>query len=266
MTPVKETMVSLSIIMFVIAAISTGTGGVLLLNSSNRRDRNQRRAARNGERKGYELLDRFGCQDRLENIVIGREGRRGFIRGTDFSKVAEVDAIVHGENCIMTVEIKSWSGEIHGSENDREWKVVNDRNGTSYRRNPLLQAGRHARIVRDMYPGVRVIPVVIILGWSQFAGDIPEGVITWKSAWKLANMIQSREDGDDSDRVNAVWNRIVEDEYAPGADERKEKYLHYIRRKHGGPKPWVRALFAAGCFGFLAGSVIWNAWRSGIFQ
>lgn len=246
-----------SVIFFIFGSIVTGTGGAMLLRSAKKIDKIQRSAATSGEKKGQELLDRSGGVDRLDNIVIGSF--------TDYKKMAEIDSIIHGKYCLVTLEIKSWSGKIYANKEEKEWKIITNRGETITRRNPLLQAERHASIVREFYPEVRVVPLTLILGWNEFIGDIPDGVITYKTAWKFGKILNHKEENDDEVNVNKVWDQIVSDEYNELSENRAKTYLSKIKKIHRDPRPWLNALIASACFIFLAMAVIYNFLKSGNF-
>ena len=246
-----------SVILFIIASLSTGCGGILLLLSAKKTDRIQRMAASSGEAKAYELLDKHGGIDRLEGIVIGSFD--------DTKKMAEVDALIHGKGCIVSLEIKSWSGKIHVDSEADTWDI-DAKNSTVIRRNPLKQAERHASIINGFYPGTRIVPVVLILGWNEFDGTIPENLITYKTAWKINSILNKIEEGDDIEKNNAVWDKIVTDEYDERSESRKANYLKMIRKKYHGPRPWIHAIIASACFIFIALTTLYSAYENGVFR
>lgn len=232
-----------SVFMFFLASVLVGVVGIILIISSKKTDKIRRLAAINGEKKAYELMDRFGGHDRLENIVIGSFDK--------INKMAEVDALIHGKGCLLSIEIKNWSGIIHPDANKEFW-LVEQKNGKKiYRRNPLLQSKRHASIINEYYPNITIIPMVLILGWNEFKGELPEGLLTYKTVGKISKLLKNTNDKEIISNARKIWDNIVIDEFDPRSEKRKETYLNYVRKKHREPRNWISAFVASGCLLFM---------------
>lgn len=239
-----------SVFMFSLTTIFVAIGGFLLLFSERKIEQKRRISAINGEEKAFKLMDRFGGYDRLENVVVGSFDK--------FSKMAEVDALIHGKSCLMIIEIKNWSGVIYPNENDNYWLIKNAKNGAEYkRRNPLIQVNRQASILNQFYPNVKIIPMVLILGWNSFEGDIPEQLLTYKTINKISHILKESIGEDVENQVQLIWDSIVIDEFKPESSLRKIRYLKYIKKKYREPRAWLNLLFSSICFLFMTVSLIY---------
>ena len=210
----------------------------------------QVKSANKGEKKARMLMDRYGGHDRLDSVVVGDRKK--------YKEMAEIDNIIHGDNCLIAIEIKSWNGKIETTldPSGETWTVTSNSGEITKRRSPLVQAQRHAEIINLKWPGIRVIPIVMVMGWNEFDA-VPEGVILYQSAKKLVELIHSKQEGDDPQKTEEVWNEIVDEEYSDWSEQRAKKYMRYVIRRHKAHPEWINALISTACFILVASMVLW---------
>lgn len=66
----------------------------------------------------------------------------------DDGSINEIDALVVSTDCIYLIEIKHWSGDIHGNQNT--WTVRSPTGRVRHEENPLLLANRKARKLKSL--------------------------------------------------------------------------------------------------------------------
>lgn len=207
--------------------------------------RDRRRAAGDaGERRVGELLDLGGGFDRLDGFVVGNAPR----------SMAEIDHVVRAGTRLLVIETKNWAGSVSGGELDRNW-VLQRRDGTrTEMQNPIAQATRQARIVKELGgEDIEVLPLVVMAGRATHeSGCFPPGVMAARRIPIDLPPLLAGPGGRDnsSEEVGRAWDRIVEHAYAPGAERRTARYLAWLERKFD-KRPWevwmiLACLFAMG--------------------
>lgn len=179
-----------------------------------------------GEQKMQSFLDGHGTtMDRLDNIVTGDK--------TNVKFMAEIDHVVKGKYKLLLIEGKSWNGEIHGNVNDEFWQLKTQTGHTWERRNPLWQADRQRRILRSIVgKEVPIDVMVVINGFNSFPDGIPDGVVDYHHRHEIDQVMTNKDYSDIEgveDIVNSAWDKLINDEYSEGAEERKALYMDYVR-------------------------------------
>ena len=84
----------------------------------------------------------------------------------------EIDFIEIRETGIFCIEVKNWSGSVHGGRQDKYWNV----NGNS-RRNPCFQNDTHIRAIHDIIGKKPHITSVIVMAQNNARAIGIDGVI-----------------------------------------------------------------------------------------
>lgn len=111
------------------------------------------RAGRQGEKRATEIIKKVLYEEDilLTNICIEYKG-----------KETELDNVIVNRNGVFVIEVKNYSGELVGEENDYEWtKYKVSRGGNTYVkqvRNPIKQVKRQVYILAGFlkYYGISV--------------------------------------------------------------------------------------------------------------
>jgi hypothetical protein len=202
-------------------------------------------AGRRGETRVSEELDLSGGQDRLDDIVIGITMKRS----------AQIDHLVRGVRALVVVETKNWRGSVEGGLDDRLWKLTRPNGEVAMLRNPVSQAARQARIVRDAAgsDAPPILSVVVMAGRVVHAsGKFPEGVLSIRDLQSHLPKMLNGGDGD-PDAVQKSWDYLVEDAFSNGAQTRAERYVAWLEDRFG-EKPWHGWLIVS----FALAGLLWT--------
>ena len=222
-------------------------GGYLSFGEAARARARRLLAGRLGEDRISSILSDVG--DRIDSLLV--ESKPG--------RIAQIDHVVRGERQLVVVETKNWNGEISGSGRDREWLQRRPDGSTAVLRNPVMQAKRQARILKEA-TGAPCGWLVVMAGRSAPppGGQFPDGVV-FPSELRTALLPLIGAEGAASERqagdgtIEAAWGRLLADASRPGTakavlqqGERAE--ARYGKREWVG---WIAMAIAAGSLGWM---------------
>jgi hypothetical protein len=222
-------------------------GGYLSFGEATRSRAMRLMAGRRGEDRVSAILS--AAADRIDSILV--ESKPG--------RVAQIDHVVRGQSSLVVVETKNWNGEISGGVNDREWHQRRPDGSLAVLRNPVMQAKRQARILREA-TGAQCGWLVVMAGRSRAPDgmEFPAGVVFPENlAEALYPMISA--EGTQTQPVEAVagaWERLLAQASVPGAAKAIQRQGDAIEARYGKREwmGWIAMAIAAGALGWMQAS------------
>ncbi len=166
-----------------------------------------------GERQVARMLDRLDYPVR-HDCYLGKRGGR----------VTQVDHLALVGSRIVVIETKNYYGEIHASDGDPKWTLVDEKGVTlKVIKSPLTQNDIHVRAVHDTF-GVEPLGLVVMTDLSSFPKGEPRGVVQIRHLREGLDAIAHQ--GGDIDEAESAWERISSYLTGPEAPTREDHRRH----------------------------------------
>ena len=166
--------------------------------------------------------------------LVGRElGKLGAAVLNDFvlpdgkGGLTQIDHVALTGAGLLVVETKNYSGQIFGTERDRQW--TQKLGPTTHRfQNPLLQNSLHVKAVEALQLEVPVHGMVVFTNAARFPKGLPVGV---SQLWRLEDDLDQQSRAAPSEAHNAAWGRLKQ--LAVTDRAAKKAHLAALAQKHG---------------------------------
>jgi hypothetical protein len=106
-----------------------------------------------------------------------------YLQGT--SNVARIDLLVATGDGLAVIEVRDWTGTAICAEIGSNWKISAPDGDIAVYRNPMTQNWVHAKTLRECFPGIKVLEMVVIVGDLRFESGKPQDVYTLAEAVAL---------------------------------------------------------------------------------
>lgn len=198
---------------------------------TRRLEKLRRKAALSSEGQVKTFLKERGWTHILGPVMIMGKNQR----------TAEIDVIVVMDNGIaIVVESKHWSGIICGGRSEHEWRAIKSDGSFIRHRNPIFQAERQARILKEV-SGVTCSSLVVMVGkGSPQEGYWPYGVTSLQNLEENLYKIRDKTKNKKGMTQESAWLKIsslIEDAQA--------KEIHLSKIEAMEQKKWLSWLSIA---------------------
>ncbi len=212
------------LIMFVIAAISIGTG-IAGLGSN---PQNERKTINNtaigypnnrGERRTAQQLNLIkGHKHIINNTMINDNG-----------KIRQIDHIAITEYGVFVVETKEFSGKIYGKEKSNEWTQYLRGQGYKFQ-NPIYQNFGHIEIIKKILKNEtdKIYSIISFAGTGELKVEIEQVM----HVDKIEKYIERKEKILKAEQIDTIYNiitknQVTNEEYIRDQAYNAKQYVKY---------------------------------------
>ena len=141
----------------------------------------------------------------------------------------QIDHVVLSEYGIFVIETKNYDGLIYGSEKDRMWTQVMNRNSKFRFMNPLRQNYGHVKALQEL-TGEKHIESIVAFAGGRIMTEVPSNVIMLKD---LKRYVEGFTEPVIPQEHVAIIRRQIEEANITNKEDRRE-HVRTVKRKKAG--------------------------------